>query len=79
MCILVTGCNGFIGKRVVRKLLDKGEEVVVSDIQPPIQKDIQGRIKIAAVDVRQFSDVTKLIHDFGVDRIINLAYSGPPP
>lgn len=78
MCILVTGGNGFLGTRVVSKLLDKGEEVVVGDIQTFAPEDIQGGVKIATVDVRQFSDLTRIICDFEVDRIIHLAYIGPP-
>jgi UDP-glucose 4-epimerase len=76
MSILVTGGNGFLGTRVVRKLLDRGEEVVVGDIQTFTPEDIQEGVKTATVDVRQFSDLTRIICDFEVGRIIHLAYSG---
>ena len=34
MSIMVTGGNGFIGWRIIRKLLDAGEEVVCCDLSP---------------------------------------------
>ena len=34
MSVLVIGGTGFIGPRVVRKLVERGEEVVCMDIQP---------------------------------------------
>ena len=39
MRVLVTGGNGFIGRRVIGKLLDRGKEVIVGDTQPAPQKD----------------------------------------
>ena len=35
MSIMVTGGTGFIGNRIIRKLLDRGEEVVCFDLAPP--------------------------------------------
>ena len=35
MSIMVTGGTGFIGHRIIRKLVDRGEEVVCFDLAPP--------------------------------------------
>ena len=35
MSIMVTGGTGFIGNRIVRKLVERGEEVVCFDLAPP--------------------------------------------
>ena len=32
MSVMVTGGTGFIGNRIIRKLLEKGEEVVCFDL-----------------------------------------------
>ena len=34
MSVMVTGGTGFIGNRIIRKLLDRGEEVVCFDLAP---------------------------------------------
>ena len=34
MSVLVIGGTGFIGPRVIRKLVERGEEVVCMDINP---------------------------------------------
>ena len=35
MSILVTGGNGFIGRRIVRELAERGNDVVCFDLAPP--------------------------------------------
>ena len=35
MSVMVTGGTGFIGNRIIRKLLERGEEVVCFDLAPP--------------------------------------------
>ena len=35
MSIMVTGGTGFIGNRIIRKLVERGEEVVCFDLAPP--------------------------------------------
>ena len=34
MSVMVTGGTGFIGNRIIRKLLERGEEVVCFDLAP---------------------------------------------
>ena len=35
MSVMVTGGTGFIGNRIIRKLLDRGEVVGCFDLAPP--------------------------------------------
>ena len=35
MATMVTGATGFIGNRIVRKLVERGEDVVCFDLAPP--------------------------------------------
>jgi nucleoside-diphosphate-sugar epimerase len=76
MTVLVLGGAGFIGPRVIRKLLERGEDVYATDINP--LPDIAGvdrdSIRSARVDITDFEQVTRAIVDSQPDRIINLAY-----
>lgn len=76
MSILVTGGTGFIGKRIAKKLLDSRQKVVVMDINAgaATPEPEPGEIAFVTGDVRQLSDVIKVIRDFKVERIINMAY-----
>ena len=54
MSIMVTGGAGFIGKRIIRKLLERGEEVVCFDLNQP-QINIQpfrGLMKLYKGDIK---------------------------
>ena len=76
MTVLVMGGAGFIGPRVIRKLVERGEQVYATDINPI--PDIPGverdAIRSARVDITDFEQVTRSIVDAKPDRIINLAY-----
>ena len=76
MTVLVLGGAGFIGPRVIRKLVERGEDVYATDINP--LPDIPGvepdAIRSARVDITDFEQVTRAIVESQPDRIINLAY-----
>ena len=76
MTVLVMGGAGFIGPRVIRKLVERGEQVYATDINP--LPDIRGverdAIRSARVDITDFEQVTRSIVEAEPDRIINLAY-----
>ena len=35
MTVMVTGGTGFIGNRIIRKLVERGEDVLCFDLAPP--------------------------------------------
>ena len=35
MTVMVTGGTGFIGNRIIRKLVERGQEVLCFDLAPP--------------------------------------------
>ena len=53
MNILVTGANGYLGKGVVKKLLDDGYRVIATDIK---DNYIDGRAKIVCSDIFSTED-----------------------
>ena len=76
MSVLVIGATGFIGPRLIRKLIARGESVVGCDVNPGAAAF--GNVPIGAPvmrgDVTRFDDVMRTIVEVKPDRVINLAY-----
>src|SRR5262247_884511 len=76
MSILVIGATGFIGPRLITRLIDRGESVVGMDLNPGSASFSGVPIGAPVVrgDVTQFEDVMRTILDLKPERVINLAY-----
>lgn len=77
MKVLVLGGAGFIGPRVMRRLVDRGHEVSCMDINPssPLLTDLQGKISLSRGDITLMDDVVEAMVDAKPDRVLNLAYA----
>ncbi|MCH8800843.1 MAG: NAD(P)-dependent oxidoreductase [Chloroflexi bacterium] len=80
MSVMVTGGTGFIGNRIMRKLLERGEEVVCFDLAPPRAnlEPYLDRIKMYRGDVTQLPHLLEAINTNGVHKIIHMAALLPP-
>ena len=76
MTTLVVGATGFIGPRLIRKLVARGETVVGMDLNPAAAAfgDVPIGAPVVRGDVTQFEDVMRTVLDVKPDRLINLAY-----
>ena len=76
MTTLVLGGTGFIGKRAVPRLVQRGEKVVVMDINPGAAdfSEFGDQVDVVRGDIMQFQDVVTSIMHAKPDRIMNLAY-----
>lgn len=76
MPVLVLGGTGFIGPRVIRRLVERGERVVCMDINPAgaTFRGLEDRVTVARGDVTHFEDVMRIVLDTRPERVINLAY-----
>lgn len=80
MAVLVVGGTGFIGPRLIRRLVERGENVVCMDLNPSsdLLRDLLGgwenEVDIIRGDVTQFEDVMRAVIETNPDRMINLAY-----
>ena len=63
MSIMVTGGAGFIGSKIVRKLLELGEEVVCFDMAPPRGRLVPylDRIKVYRGDITQLPHLLEAV------------------
>lgn len=75
MSILVTGGTGFLGTRVIRRLVASGEKVVCFDILPNTAdfNDISRDVKIRRGDVTCIEDILGAIQRYDISKIIHLA------
>jgi nucleoside-diphosphate-sugar epimerase len=76
MSILVIGATGFIGPRLIRKLVARGESVIGMDLNPGAAAfaDVPIGAPVVRGDVTQFEDVMRTVLDVKPERMINLAY-----
>jgi nucleoside-diphosphate-sugar epimerase len=80
MSIMVTGGTGFIGARIVRKLVERGEEVVCFDLAPP-RANLQpylDRIQMYRGDITQIPHLLEAVNNHQVHKIIHMAALLPP-
>ena len=76
MKVLVLGGAGFIGPRVMRRLVERGHDVSCMDINPtaPSIVDLQHRIAVYRGDITLMDDVVRVMLEVKPDRVLNLAY-----
>jgi nucleoside-diphosphate-sugar epimerase len=77
---MVTGGTGFIGNRIVRKLVDRGEEVVCFDLAPPranLEPYLE-RIQVYRGDITQMPHLLEAVNTHRVHKIIHMAALLPP-
>ena len=80
MSIMVTGGTGFIGSRIARKLVERGENVVSFDMAPP-RPNLQpylDRIQVYRGDITQITHLLEAVNTHGVSKIIHMAALLPP-
>ena len=80
MSIMVTGGAGFIGNRIVRKLVERGEEAVCFDMAPP-RANLQpylDRIQVYRGDITQIPHLLEAVNLHKVHKIVHMAALLPP-
>ena len=76
MSVFVIGGTGFIGSRLTRSLVKRGEEVVCFDINTEAAdfSDLGDKVRGVRGDMTQFDDVMAKMADAEPERVINLSY-----
>ena len=80
MSVMVTGGAGFIGARIVRRLVEQGEEVVCFDAAPPRAnlEPYLDRIQVYRGDITQMPHLLEAVNTHRVRKIIHMAALLPP-
>lgn len=76
MTIFIAGGTGFIGRRVVPLLAQRGEEIVCMDIAPQTAdfSALGKQVQVVRGDISQFDDIMARMTEAKPDRVVNLAY-----
>ena len=76
MTTLIFGGTGFIGRRTIPRLVNRGEDVVVMDLNTSAAdfSEYGDAVKLVQGDVTNFEDVIKAVISSKPYRIMNLAY-----
>jgi nucleoside-diphosphate-sugar epimerase len=76
MSTLVIGGTGFIGRRLIPLLVQRGEEIVCMDINPATANygGFGKQVRVVRGDVSQFDDVMATMVEAKPERVVNLAY-----
>lgn len=81
MPILITGGTGFIGAALARTLVERGEDVILFDVVPRIERvaDIRDKVKVVRGDLQVWPEVLNVIQENKVEGIFHLGsmLSGP--
>ncbi len=80
MSVMVTGGTGFIGARIVRELIQRGEDVVCFDLAPPKANlaPYLDKISVYRGDVTQIPHLLEAVNTYKVHKIIHMAALLPP-
>ena len=74
MAILITGGLGLIGAELARTLVNRGEDVVLFDVFPRIERveDIKDRVKVVQGDLKVWPEVMNAVKDNKIEGIFHL-------
>ena len=71
--VLVTGAGGYVGRHVVRALLDQGHEVVAT-VRPGSRSDVDARATVMPVDILDPALDVRTLADTPFDGVVHLAW-----
>ena len=70
--VLVTGSGGYVGRHVVKALLDSGHEVIAT-VRPGSRSDVDARATVIAADLLDPAFDVRTLADTPVDGVVHLA------
>lgn len=73
MKALVTGASGFVGRHLIKLLLEKGYEVYGTYYNKPFGPDLSGRIHALSVNISDYKSLSRLIQEVRAEEVYHLA------
>lgn len=75
--VLITGGNGFLGVHLARYLLKKNYLVILLDIAPQTAEDLQGKVIVENIDIRDRKTLNKTFTNHKIDYVVHAAAALP--
>ncbi len=77
---MITGGFGFVGRHLVRMLLDRGDKVTVFDMVPssPFLEDIKGEFNARVGDLANMAHVVEVVRENRIETIYHVGAAIPP-
>ena len=74
MSILITGGTGWVGTGLAHRLVERGEDVILFDIAPQIERvaDIKNNVKLVQGDQKVWPDVLNVVKENRVEGVLHL-------
>ena len=80
MSILITGGTGWVGTGLAHRLVERGEEVILFDIAPQIERvaEIKNNVKVVQGDATVWPEVLNVLKENNVEGILHLTRPESP-
>ena len=74
MSILITGGTGWVGTGLAHRLVERGEDVILFDIAPQIERvaDIKNNVKVVQGDQKVWPEVLHVVKENNVEGVFHL-------
>ena len=81
MSILITGGTGWVGTGLAHRLVERGEDVILFDIAPQIERvaDIKNNVKVVQGDQKVWPEVLHVVKENNVEGIFHLGSLSSSP
>lgn len=81
MSILITGGTGWVGTGLAHRLVERGEDVILFDIAPQIERvaDIKNNVKVVQGDQKVWPEVLNVVKENNVEGVFHLAVRHSSP
>ena len=75
MSILITGGTGWVGTGLAHRLVERGEDIILFDIAPQIERvaDIKDNVKVVQGDQKIWPEVLNVVKENNVEGVFHLA------
>ena len=80
MSILITGGTGWVGTGLAHRLVERGEDVILFDIAPQIERvaEIKNNVKVVQGDATVWPEVLNVLKENNVEGILHLGRPESP-